>query len=546
MRFKTITVLSLVLVLLTGFSLVVCACPTPALDSVSPDRGANDESIQIAIKGAKFHKSVGVKLVKAGEAEIIATDVKLISENEVTCTLDLKGKAAGKWDLIVYNVGAITKKEKLAAPPAVFTIFEKAPVVSSIIPKMGLKNSVVPVSVNGAHFRNGAKVALGAQGLPDLKVANIKVVSDTQIICELDLNGATPGIYDVTVTNPDGQSGALYQSFAVDSQAPIVKMIVPNRGTNDGPITLILTGENFEQKATAKLSKSGKEIIGADTKVASGSELSGIFDLNQKEAGTYDVVVTNPDGKSGVLTDAFTIDAFTIEKIMEQKLLKSIFFDFDKSDIRPDQESRLNYNFDLLKDFKDYYIVLDGHADERGAREYNIALAGRRADTVKKALIDQGFDPDKITINAYGEDYPVKKGHDESSWWYNRRVDISIWETDPANWANRSQSVYFKKKSAELDAAQLERIEQSAAILKESPGSFIILVANTKDFSSGQENLKLANERLDAVKACLVAQGIGEDRISAIDNGKVYPFFSDLTDTNVSIDSRVDLLVIQF
>lgn len=541
MRIRFFAIFSIVLILIYSFSVITSACPIPSLNSVSPDQGTNKGSINITINGAKFHKSVGVKLTKPGEPDIIATNIRLISKNQITCTLDLTGKATGNWDLIIYNVGSITKKEKMASPPGTFTIVASAPIVTAIIPKMGLKNTLVSVSINGDNFKDGLKVFLSAPELNEITGTNIKVISETQISCDLDLNGATPGVYDVKVVNPDGQLGILSNAFAVDSQSPVIKMIIPNRGTNDGPVTVTLSGDYFDEKASTKLTKSGKEIAGFQTSVTSGSNLSSTFDLTEQEAGVYDVIVSNPDGKTGILAGCFTI-----EKIMAEKLLKSLFFDFDKYNIRPDQEPRLIYNLSLLKDFKNSYVVLDGHADERGTKEYNVALAGRRAETVKKFLVENGFDPQKITINAYGEDYPVKKGHNESSWWYNRRVDISVWETNPETWADRSQSIFFKNKSAELNKEYLKRIDKSIAILKESSASFIILVANTKDYSVKEENLALAEKRLNAVKTYLIENGINEDRISAIDNGKIYPFFSDSDDNKGSINSRVDLLVIEF
>jgi outer membrane protein OmpA-like peptidoglycan-associated protein len=539
MRIKILAIFSLVFIFLISFSIIASACPVPSLNSVSPNQGTNKGSVNITIEGAKFHKSVEVKLTKSGEPDIVATNIKLVSKNQITCTLDLTGKPAGKWDLIVSNIGSITKKEKVASPPGVFTIVASAPIVSAIIPKMGLKNTVVSVSINGDNFKKGATVALSAPELTEIIGTRVKVISETQITCDLNLNGATPGIYNVKVTNADGQYGKLDNAFAIDSQAPLIKMIIPNRGANDGPVTLTLSGANFDEKASAKLAGSGKEIIGSDTGVASSSDMSVTFDLTQQEAGVYDVIVANPDGKTGILAGGFTI-----EKIMEEKLLKSLFFNFDKYNIRPDQKQRLNYNLDLLKDFKNSYIILDGHADERGTKEYNVALAGRRAETVKKFLVQNGFDPEKITINAYGEDYPIKKGHNESSWWYNRRVDISIWETNPTTWGHRSQSIFFEKKSAILDKTGLKRIDRSITRFQDCPQSFIILVANTKDYDSDLENSDLAQKRLAAIKDYLMENGVSEDRISAIDNGKVYPFFSDSND-NI-IDSRVDLLIIQF
>lgn len=77
----------------------------------------------------------------------------------------------------------------------------------------------------------------------------------------------------------------------------------------------------------------------------------------------------------------------------------------------------------------DLYVILAGHADERGTREYNRVLSERRAKTVQKYLIDHGIAPERMIIYAFGKDHPLNKGNDEASWSINRRVDILEWET---------------------------------------------------------------------------------------------------------------------
>ena len=108
--------------------------------------------------------------------------------------------------------------------------------------------------------------------------------------------------------------------------------------------------------------------------------------------------------------------------------LKPVFFDFDKSEIRPDQMKTLAANLKSISESPDTYLFLGGHADERGTREYNIGLSERRAEAVRKYLSENGVDSSKVVIYGYGEDYPFMKGHDERSWSYNRRVDLIITE----------------------------------------------------------------------------------------------------------------------
>ncbi len=109
--------------------------------------------------------------------------------------------------------------------------------------------------------------------------------------------------------------------------------------------------------------------------------------------------------------------------------LKSVFFDFDKSTLRSDQTGTMETNLAILKENPEMHIILGGHASERGTRDYNIALSERRAKTIQKHLIENGIAPERIIIYPFGEDYPLKKGSDEASRSYNRRVDILKWDT---------------------------------------------------------------------------------------------------------------------
>lgn len=101
-----------------------------------------------------------------------------------------------------------------------------------------------------------------------------------------------------------------------------------------------------------------------------------------------------------------------------------IYFDFDKSDIKSEYRPTLQAHAEYLAGHPSVHVRLEGHADERGTREYNIGLGERRANSVRAYLTLQGVSAGQIETISYGEERPVAMGHDESSWRLNRRVEI--------------------------------------------------------------------------------------------------------------------------
>jgi peptidoglycan-associated lipoprotein len=106
--------------------------------------------------------------------------------------------------------------------------------------------------------------------------------------------------------------------------------------------------------------------------------------------------------------------------------LKDAFFDFDKSGIREDQKAVLNENVAWLKANPAVKITIEGHCDERGTAEYNLALGDRRAKAVKDYLVAGGIPADRIAAISYGKERPFVLGHDESAWMWNRRGHIVV------------------------------------------------------------------------------------------------------------------------
>jgi peptidoglycan-associated lipoprotein len=113
-------------------------------------------------------------------------------------------------------------------------------------------------------------------------------------------------------------------------------------------------------------------------------------------------------------------------EIFESKLLKDIHFDFDKYDIRPGDAEILKENGALLKKYPKVKIQIEGHCDERGTIEYNLALGERRANSTKKYLTSLGISPDRISTISYGKEKPLDPGHNEEAWAKNRRAHTII------------------------------------------------------------------------------------------------------------------------
>ncbi len=109
----------------------------------------------------------------------------------------------------------------------------------------------------------------------------------------------------------------------------------------------------------------------------------------------------------------------------ERMSLSTIYFNYDRSNVREDQQSALDENAQKLREYQpEDMVVVEGHADERGTIEYNLALGERRAQAVKTYLVDAGVADSRIETVSFGEEKPAVMGSDESAWSQNRRVEL--------------------------------------------------------------------------------------------------------------------------
>lgn len=103
---------------------------------------------------------------------------------------------------------------------------------------------------------------------------------------------------------------------------------------------------------------------------------------------------------------------------------RTIYFDYDKSEVKEEFRRVVAAHAEFLAKNSRAKVVLEGHTDERGSREYNIGLGERRAEAVRRLLLFQGATDEQVRTVSYGEERPAVEGHDDTAWSKNRRVEI--------------------------------------------------------------------------------------------------------------------------
>ncbi len=135
-----------------------------------------------------------------------------------------------------------------------------------------------------------------------------------------------------------------------------------------------------------------------------------------------------PIAGSDTEASALQQDQLSAQQLLDQPdtplASRTIYFDFDSAKVDDASMALLEAHGDFLASHGDVHVTLTGHTDERGSREYNIALGDRRAQSVRRILLFQGASTDQIDTISYGEEQPAVEGHNEAAWARNRRVEL--------------------------------------------------------------------------------------------------------------------------
>ncbi len=163
----------------------------------------------------------------------------------------------------------------------------------------------------------------------------------------------------------------------------------------------------------------------AEVGTAGGSDPSGIAE------GTLSSPAGGPAADVQTGTDSLT--ALQEGRPAEEGVLADVHFEFDRAELGPDARDLLQRNSDWIKQKPDVSIEIEGHADNRGTNEYNLALGARRAQAVKDYLVTLGNAPDRLSTISYGEELPVCGENSEECWRKNRRAHFVVRPLKPSS-----------------------------------------------------------------------------------------------------------------
>jgi len=158
-------------------------------------------------------------------------------------------------------------------------------------------------------------------------------------------------------------------------------------------------------------------------------QANGSQKVTPAESTTYHLTAKGPGGTQEA-TARVTVNApaappaptaSAAEEELFSQTVKDIFFEYDKFDISPDQQAALRGDIDFLKQHANVRFTVEGHCDERGSTEYNLALGDNRANSVKNALVQGGVSADRIKTISYGKEKPFCTQSNEQCWQQNRR-----------------------------------------------------------------------------------------------------------------------------
>ncbi|HTR25840.1 MAG TPA: peptidoglycan-associated lipoprotein Pal [Terriglobales bacterium] len=184
---------------------------------------------------------------------------------------------------------------------------------------------------------------------------------------------------------------------------------------------------------TANASEVSMDTEGATTETLGSLKQKGSMQVTPSDSTTYILYAKGPGGKESASARVTVtvpappppVPSGPSEDELFAQNVKDVYFDWDKADVRPDQQNVLEQDALFLRQHSQVSFTVEGHCDERGSIEYNLALGAKRANAVKELLVAAGVNSENVKTMSYGKEKPVCDEHDESCWQQNRRGHFS-------------------------------------------------------------------------------------------------------------------------
>jgi PKD repeat protein len=290
--------------------------PAPVVAGISPEYGANTSATTVTITGTDFDTLSAplVKLTRTGYADVT---LGVVSGTGTTLVRTVPAHTvAGTWNVVVINPDG----QEGTTASVTYTVLIPPPSVTSVIPATGVNTSAVSVEITGSLFNTtipgGTAVSLTRSGYTNISATGITPVSGTAISASLPITHAESGIWYLVVVNPDGQESTESIPFRVTDPdslpPPSVLSVNPATGVNTGAVGVVITGTGFNTTpgftTTVKLTRAGESDITVIGLIpASDTEIEVTLPVTGAAAGTWNVIVINPDGQESTETVPFVV-----------------------------------------------------------------------------------------------------------------------------------------------------------------------------------------------------------------------------------------------
>jgi hypothetical protein len=271
---------------------------------INPTSAYTNETVPCTVYGGGFELApISAVELHLGATSIPATEITVLNDTTLICTFYLAGMAfPGVWSLFVYND---TPEE--AHLDDCFTIYDPPPEIGWIVPDNGSNDSPVTIDIYGGYFVDGITAVLF---LGETSLVGDPVVFNTDgwITATFDTLDATPGIWSLRVTNPDMQDAILPDCFTLTASGSVtVTSIDPNHGPSGTTVVITdLHGTGFQDGATVRFNKTGREIYATNVVVLSENQITCEFPIPPGANGIWNITVTNPDFSWGQMLEGFT------------------------------------------------------------------------------------------------------------------------------------------------------------------------------------------------------------------------------------------------
>lgn len=167
-------------------------------------------------------------------------------------------------------------------------------------------------------------------------------------------------------------------------------------------------------------------LAGCSSKKAKPTSPDGSVTATDEAAAGSDRGMKAGEGATGMDAPGADGSAVNVEDLNRRGYLKDVYFDYDRAEVRTDQREALEHNGTWLRRHPEVTIVVEGHCDERGTAQYNMALGEKRAQTVTDYLVALGIQPSRVQVVSYGKERPFAHGHNERAWTENRRAHFLV------------------------------------------------------------------------------------------------------------------------